>query len=595
MNMKIVGVSICFASALVAQPQGLVPAGVATKQLAGGLWRFDRVTARQQLPAFWERVLAQFSWNRKAGQALPFNRSVGFLVGVARYKTLKPALYFVDADLTKLRNFLLTDGGFDTVFELRNENVHKSLVEEYMVKTFTKESADLGSQDRFLFYYSGHGADQFGLGYLQFFGAVAGDFLDDVVQATAVRDWARINVAKHVLVILDACASGMALQPKVAGIDAANSLSGDPSGLLLTAGLGDQRAWQVQLNSKQGYSVFTHYLLQGLTEGLDEKRPFVNIIEIFGRAKDGVAQFRSDEGVVMDPQWGQLSRRYENAKGTFVFLNPKGKQPEIPNSLKGTIVAKGENEGASLQTIASPETRVTVNPIDELAYVYIPTGTFRRGCVPSDRDCNTGRQELNLPAFWIGQTEVTVEAYERYARPGGMGMPEPPAFNPTWHDKKQPVVKITHSEAAAFCDRSGGVLPDTDQWERAARGGVDDLRLPWGNSVARLQANYGRDQCCGGEVNGADHWEFVAPVGSFPPNRFQLFDMIGNVAEWTRSPARLGQSLGVEKGGSPERYIVRGGSWSTPAARLRTSANEILIGTAVAHDVGFRCVIPTLP
>src|ERR1035437_3981500 len=93
---------LCFICTAIAQPAAPVPSGVTSKLLPSGLWRFDRNTGPQHLPAFWERVLAQFSWSQKAGTTLPFNRSVAFLVGVGHYKTLTPSLDFVDSDLTEL-------------------------------------------------------------------------------------------------------------------------------------------------------------------------------------------------------------------------------------------------------------------------------------------------------------------------------------------------------------------------------------------------------------------------------------------------------------------------------------------------------------
>jgi formylglycine-generating enzyme required for sulfatase activity len=607
---------LCFTCTAIAQPPGPLPPGVTSKLLLGGLLRFDRITGPRQLPAFWERVLAQFSWTQKAGKTLPFNRSVAFLVGVANYKTLKPSLDFVDSDLTELRNFLLTSGGFDTVFELRNENVHKSLIEDYMMKTFTKESADLGSQDRFLFYYSGHGADQFGLGYLQFFGATAGNFLDDVLQASTVRDWARINVAKHVLIILDACASGLALQPKEAGMDAANSLSSDPSGLLLTAGLAEQRAWQVKLSSREGYSVFTHYLLQALRDGLDEKRPFVNIIEVFGRAKDEVAQFRSDEGVIMDPQWGPLTRRYENAKGTFVFLNPKGKNASVPSNLKGALVAKGEADELALLPLERlpgvvgfdplrdstdpaamrlyvdlykdfPGMRAYValinaridelaprlNPKDGLTYVWIPPGHFTMGCSPGDAECygqEKPAHEVTISkGFRMGQTEVTQEAYQRV-----MGKSPNPI-----KVAGLPVQSVTWSEATEYCGKMGLRLPTEAEWEYAARARNKSGRSGPLDSVAW----YGKNSA------GTAH-----PVKGKDPNVWGLYDMLGNVWEWTADwyGAYQEGSATDPKGPSGGQYKVqRGGSWYGPAAYSRVS-ERYKAGQSDPNNIntGLRCV-----
>src|SRR5262249_14555287 len=154
-----------------------------------------------------------------------------------------------------LRNFLLTKAGFDTVFELRGEAVRRSVIEDYMVNKFTMEGL-LSHEDRLLFYYSGHGADkERRFGYLQFSKATAGDFSGDYV--LPVRDfqqWSELNIAKHLLIILDACASGLAVQPKASPQSDAlvRTMSGDSSGYLITAGTADQKAYQLEVATSRG-------------------------------------------------------------------------------------------------------------------------------------------------------------------------------------------------------------------------------------------------------------------------------------------------------------------------------------------------------
>ena len=105
-----------------------------------------------------------------------------------------------------------------------------------------------------------------------------------------------------------------------------------------------------------------------------------------------------------------------------------------------------------------------------------------------------------------------------------------------------PVNNVTPKEAEAFCgwltknDPLGRKykLPDTVKWEYAARGGLDYKLYPWGNGLDKTKACY--------DAKG------VMRVGSFPPNKFGLYDMAGNVAEW------------VWSGDVPE-YELRGGSW----------------------------------
>ncbi len=175
--------------------------------------------------------------------------------------------------------------------------------------------------------------------------------------------------------------------------------------------------------------------------------------------------------------------------------------------------------GFAAETI-TPLNDIGENSKDGLKYVHISAGTFMMGCSPGDDECQSDENPTHLVTitrdFWIGQTEVTVGAYKRYAAVTGREMPGAPPFNPNWATQNMPMTTVTWDEARDFCAWTGGRLPTEAEWEYAARGGSTQARY---GALAEIAA--------------------YAPYGSPPrvvgmkrPNGFGLFDVLGNASEW---------------------------------------------------------------
>lgn len=164
---------------------------------------------------------------------------------------------------------------------------------------------------------------------------------------------------------------------------------------------------------------------------------------------------------------------------------------------------------------------VKTNSKDGQRYAFIPAGSFQMSCSPGDGECN---DYLEKPVhrvtisrgFWLGQTEVTVEAYRRYTTATAESMPEETVLNPGWANGKIPMVNVDWDDAYGFCTWIGGRLPTEAQWEYAARAKTTDVRYKDLNSIAWHSGN-------------AENTFHV--VAQKAPNAYGLYDMIGNVWE----------------------------------------------------------------
>jgi sulfatase modifying factor 1 len=300
--------------------------------------------------------------------------------------------------------------------------------------------------------------------------------------------------------------------------------------------------------------------------------------------------------------------------------------------------------------------------------VWIPGGEFYMG---SDIKNEFGQlvfedaAELHLvyvDGFWMDKHEVTNEQYARFVaatgyvtdaekRPDPKEFPDAPLkdLKPfsivfkkpgpndevdlrdhlSWWDRKYgaswkhpegsdstikgrenyPVVHISYNDALAYCQWADKRLPTEAEWEFAARGGLDRKIFPWGDELKpddKWMANVWQGKFPQQNTK-EDGFEGLAPVGSFPPNGYGLYDMAGNAWEWCadwyqvryyevgpeRNPQGPDSGSDPMEPGVPKR-VQRGGSFLCDeryCMRYVAGARGKGEVTSAANHIGFRCVM----
>lgn len=244
--------------------------------------------------------------------------------------------------------------------------------------------------------------------------------------------------------------------------------------------------------------------------------------------------------------------------------------------------------------------------------VLIPGGSYQLGCSAGDNDCDTdegpaGGVRVTVKDFRIGIHEVSVGEYRacvdagictapfdyrrtHYCNYGAPGRDNYPQNCVNWE------------QALQYCQWQGGRLAYDVEWEWAARAG-SAAEFPWGSApvdCSRAVIDPFAPGKADTETDGC--WrDLTWPRGSFPPNDYGLFDMIGGTSEWLmdwyhprahREYYAKGMLTGPPEG---QRKVIKGGSWDEkpPAQRVSNRFAKPVTGNPDLYGSnGIRCVYP---
>jgi formylglycine-generating enzyme len=251
-------------------------------------------------------------------------------------------------------------------------------------------------------------------------------------------------------------------------------------------------------------------------------------------------------------------------------------------------------------------------------FVHVPPGEFTMGADDGDEDERPAHRVF-LNGYSISAYTITNEQYAAFVRATGHAVPgvrELPrlvgtaaessfrelASPYTWRSSDppadrdhHPVALVSFADAVAYCTwlavKIGQPvrLPTEAEWERAARGGLERRRYPWGDDIDPSRANFLPDPML-------KKHRGTRPVGCYAANGLDLFDMSGNVwewvADWYRADAyRNGDLRNPQGPSSGALRIVRGGSWVThDVSQLRCAHRHKVPPDTYTYSIGFRVV-----
>jgi hypothetical protein len=515
-----------------------------------------------------------------------FAASYALVIGVGKYSDRYwPNLPYANKDARGISAFLV-DQGYQ-VYELYDEKATRANI---LTALGEQIAPKLTEDDRVVVFFSGHGATRTiggeDFGYIIPFDG--GQHYGMWISMTEMREASRqMAAARHQLFIFDSCYGGQfATKGPLSAISGIHpryieKISRDKARQYLTAGGKNE---VVLVGGPNGYSYFTGYLLNALNGAADfNSDSYITMSEL--AAYLGPAASNWDH----TPRWGSL---YGHEQGNFWF-----RTPGPAGSSGAAVVARSAPPRFGLK--GNPHNMPGLGGPTTFAPTLIarPTaegpGTVFRDSLSDGSECalcpemvvllpaelRVGSHPIGIQGpLAIGRYEVTFAEWDACVDEGGCSH-RPDDMG--WGRGNRPVVNVSSWDAHEFTvwlsKKTGKSyrVPRETEWEFAARAGSTTARF-WGEDAGQA--------CAFANVNDQssklpwkihacdDGFPQTAPVGEFLPNDFGLYDMLGNVREWT------------------EEQALRGGSWSKQPEYV-TSANRYPEDPAKrAYDIGFRVV-----
>ncbi|MBI5446278.1 MAG: SUMF1/EgtB/PvdO family nonheme iron enzyme [Deltaproteobacteria bacterium] len=285
---------------------------------------------------------------------------------------------------------------------------------------------------------------------------------------------------------------------------------------------------------------------------------------------------------------------------------------EVPAGQRTTFIVDAAGGSVTVRREEiRPAPTVYLEPVTGMELILVAGGTFEMGDTFGDgeRDEQPVHQ-VTVSAFYLGKQEVTNAQFRKFRPDHDSGAYEGRSLN----GDDRPAVKVSWDDAVAFArwlsEKTGGAyrLPTEAEWEYAARAGTEG-RNYWGDKKPDACRHANVHDETSQRINERLTWEahecddgyaITAPVGTFQPNAFGFYDLIGKVWEWCQdgyAEKYYGESPQADALAAPagDRRVLRGGAWSNRPRKARVADRDWSGPGDRSINVGFRLGLSAPP